>query len=261
MGTNVMVNGFDELVFNGRNQNYGAYYMRKKYNRNLIMGLILSTTLLTAGLCGPIINNLFKDKKEDLIVKNVEITLKNPDSIKKEKVVEVIKSAPKKSELKTIKYTVPIITKEEIEDIITKEDVNVSNPGNITQNGNDVFTDIPDNNGDQLIGDTKTDDIFTVVEKMPEFIGGDDALNKFLGQNLNYPQMAKELGIQGKVWTTFIIDEFGNVTNVEVIRGIGGGCDDEALRVISLMPRWNPGKQGGHNVKVKFNFPINFKLN
>ena len=103
--------------------------------------------------------------------------------------------------------------------------------------------------------------IFTVVEEMPQFKGGDEARIKFLTENIQYPQLAKEEGIQGTVYVTFVIDEYGLVTGAKILRGIGGGCDEEALRVVRKMPRWKPGKQSGKNVRVQFNMPIKFTLN
>jgi protein TonB len=103
--------------------------------------------------------------------------------------------------------------------------------------------------------------IFTVVESMPGFPGGDAARIKYLNENINYPQMARESGIQGRVFVTFVVERDGSVTDVRVLRGIGGGCDEEAIRVIKNMPKWNPGKQRGKSVRVQFNMPILFKLN
>jgi protein TonB len=103
--------------------------------------------------------------------------------------------------------------------------------------------------------------IFTVVESMPEFPGGELKMKEYLVKNLKYPQMAKESGIQGKVYVTFVVEKNGQVTDVKVLRGIGGGCDEEAVRVIKNMPNWNAGKQRGKSVRVQFNMPIVFKLN
>lgn len=103
--------------------------------------------------------------------------------------------------------------------------------------------------------------IYTVVEDMPSYPGGDDARIKFLVENIKYPKMAKKKGIQGTVYVTFVIDEKGKVTNVEVLKGIGGGCDEEAVRVVKMLPTWRPGKQSGKPVRVQFNMPINFTLN
>jgi len=102
--------------------------------------------------------------------------------------------------------------------------------------------------------------IFTVVEEMPEFIGGTDELYKFLGSNIKYPEKAKADGIHGKVYVNFIVEKDGKVTNVNVLRGIGGGCDEESVRVLNSMPNWIPGKQRGENVRVSYNLPIKFAL-
>jgi protein TonB len=103
-------------------------------------------------------------------------------------------------------------------------------------------------------------EIFTVVEESPGFPGGDEARIKFLQENIKYPTMARESGIQGTVYVTFVVEKGGNVSDVKILRGIGGGCDEEAIRVIRAMPRWNPGKQRGKSVRVQFNMPIKFTL-
>lgn len=103
-------------------------------------------------------------------------------------------------------------------------------------------------------------EIFTVVESMPSFPGGDAARMKFLQENIKYPQMARESGIQGTVYVTFVVEPNGKVSDVRVLRGIGGGCDEEAVRVIQSMPKWEAGKQRGKSVRVQFNMPIKFTL-
>jgi len=103
-------------------------------------------------------------------------------------------------------------------------------------------------------------EIFTVVESMPDFPGGDAARMKFLQENIKYPQMARESGIQGTVYVTFVVEPNGSVSDVRVLRGIGGGCDEEAIRVIKMMPNWKPGQQRGKPVRVQFNMPIKFTL-
>ena len=103
-------------------------------------------------------------------------------------------------------------------------------------------------------------EIFQVVENAPAFPGGDMARMKFLQDNIKYPIMAKESGIQGTVYVTFVVERSGAVTDVKILRGIGGGCDEEALRVVKNMPKWEPGKQRGKPVRVQFNMPIKFTL-
>jgi periplasmic protein TonB len=102
--------------------------------------------------------------------------------------------------------------------------------------------------------------IFMVVESMPEFPGGEPALYAYLAENIKYPQMAKESGIQGRVFVTFVVERDGRVTDVRVLRGIGGGCDEEAIRVVQNMPKWTPGKQRGKSVRVQYNLPVKFTL-
>jgi len=104
-------------------------------------------------------------------------------------------------------------------------------------------------------------DIFTIVEEMPEFPGGGEtALIKYLGSHIQYPVLAKENGITGTVYVTFEIDLVGKVKDAKILRGIGGGCDEEALRVVKTMPQWKPGKQRGKPVRVQYNLPVRFTL-
>jgi protein TonB len=102
--------------------------------------------------------------------------------------------------------------------------------------------------------------IFTVVENDPEFPGGMEALYKYLAQNIKYPQLARDNNITGKVYVSFVVEKDGSIANPVVKRDIGGGCGQEAIRVVKGMPKWTPGKQRGKAVRVQFNLPINFNL-
>jgi len=119
--------------------------------------------------------------------------------------------------------------------------------------------------GDFIFNDTKDkndikDEFFVFVEEMPEFPGGEKALLNYLATHINYPAIAQENGIKGKVYVSFVIDENGNINNVTLVRGVDKSLDNEALRVIRSMPKWKPGKQRGKPVKVQFNVPITFEL-
>ncbi len=103
-------------------------------------------------------------------------------------------------------------------------------------------------------------EIFTIVEEMPSFPGGDQALLEYMAKNTKYPPLARENGLQGIVVVTFVVDEKGTINNVQVLRGIGGGCDEEAIRVVKSMPAWKPGKQRGMPVRVQYNLPFRFTL-
>ena len=102
--------------------------------------------------------------------------------------------------------------------------------------------------------------VFTVVESMPKFPGGERGLLKYLADNIRYPEMARESGIQGRVFVSFIVETDGSISDIRVLRGIGGGCDEEAIRVVEYMPEWIPGKQRNKLVRVQFNLPIRFVL-
>lgn len=103
-------------------------------------------------------------------------------------------------------------------------------------------------------------EIFRIVEDEPEFPGGDAARIQYLRDNIEYPTMARDAGIEGTVFVSFVVEPDGSITNVRVLRGIGGGCDEEALRVVRNMPNWHPGRQRGRAVRVRFTLPIRFTL-
>jgi protein TonB len=103
-------------------------------------------------------------------------------------------------------------------------------------------------------------DVFVIVEQMPQFPGGQGEMQKFLGGNLKYPEEAVEAGISGAVYVTFVVDKDGSIVDARVLRGIGGGCDEEALRVVRSMPKWEPGVQRGKPVRVQYNLPIRYSL-
>lgn len=116
------------------------------------------------------------------------------------------------------------------------------------------------NNSSYTTPKSEDDQIFMVVENPPSFKGGDDARMKYLIENIIYPKDAREKGIQGTVYVTFIIEKDGTISNVKVLRGIGGGCDEESVRVIKNMPAWNPGTQRGEPQRVQYNMPIKYTL-
>lgn len=138
---------------------------------------------------------------------------------------------------------------EEIEEELVMPDLE------ITENTEVVVEEIQD-----VQEEVAEEQIFTIVEEMPSFPGGEEALMKYLGNNIRYPAIAKDAGIQGTVYVTFVVEKDGEVTNVRVLRDIGGGTAEEAIRVVENMPDWKPGKQRGKSVKVQYNLPIRFTL-
>lgn len=123
-------------------------------------------------------------------------------------------------------------------------------------------TDVP-NEADRpppppQVQEDEKENIFTVVEVMPEYPGGVNEMMKFLAENIKYPTAAKENGVSGKVYVSFIVEKDGLISDITILRGIGGGCDEEAIRVIKMMPKWKPGTQRGQAVRVQYNVPIKF---
>jgi periplasmic protein TonB len=106
----------------------------------------------------------------------------------------------------------------------------------------------------------RADEIFDVVENNPNPPGGMEGWNKYLRDNLKYPTQARRMGIEGTVYVAFVVNTDGSIQDVQVLRGIGGGCDEEAVRVVSTAPKWEPGKQRGKPVRVRMRLPIRFKL-
>lgn len=120
--------------------------------------------------------------------------------------------------------------------------------------------DVPESAVAQKTETVEEDEVFMVVETMPEYPGGTEAMIKFLSENIRYPEEAKNKNVQGQVFVNFIIEKDGKVGQVKIARGIGSGCDEEALRVVRMMPNWKPGEQRGEKVRVSFNLPIRFAL-
>lgn len=120
---------------------------------------------------------------------------------------------------------------------------------------------IPELIFDEEIPDEPVDEIITIAEKMPEPAGGLGSFYKYVGESMDYPKAARRMGIEGRVFVQFVVDKDGSLTEVKTIKGIGGGCDEEAERVLRNAPPWTPGKQRGKPVKVRMVLPITFRLN
>jgi len=118
----------------------------------------------------------------------------------------------------------------------------------------------PTDSNSNSIDSSESETIFTVVDEQAEYPGGFDALAKLLYNNLKYPPDARRMGIQGSVFVSFVVNKDGSITDINIIKGIGGGCDQEAIRIVSIFPKWIPGKQNGKAVKSRFVLPIKFKL-
>ena len=261
-----------ELIFKDRNKEYGAYDMRldtpKRHNLATLIVIVVVILVITL----PMLIKFITPEKENKIVVNEVTTLaKLPEAeIKRnEEFQPMMKPTTPPPPLKsTIKFTAPVIKKDEEvgeEDEIKSQD-ELAARGNVEISiadvkGNDEIDgqDIADFK-DFVAPEVEEEEVYIIVEQMPGFPGGEEALLKYISDHIEYPTMAVERGIEGRVTVRFVVNKDGYVQDVTVIRGVHELLDKEAVRVIQSLPRWNPGKQNGVAVAVYYNVPVNFTL-
>jgi protein TonB len=249
-----------ELVFEHRNKEYGAYVLRKKYQRRILTAMLISfAAALVFFLLPQLLTLLSSVKFDDKSAVTEVVTLAEPPPIDKTAPPPppVIPPPPVQQ---TIKFTPPKVVKDEEaqEPPPTQEEVKEVQVSTVTQEGSKDIVDLPPDN--PVVADPDEGKIFTVVEEMPSFPGGEEELFKYLQRNIKYPAIARENGISGRVYVTFVVDKDGKIKDAKILRGIGGGCDEEALRVVRNMPEWKSGRQNGRPVQVQYNLPVNFTL-
>jgi protein TonB len=256
----------NDIVFEGRNKEYGAYMLRRLYNKYVSLSTTGALILFTLIVSYPLITAFFvKEDNNDKSTGNIRvITLENIFTeipVNNENI-----QIPKNNSPKTpsIKFLVPDVKPDELvsnEVIPTQEELTGKNPGIETVEGNINGIDpIVETIELTETNNEVTETIYTWAEEMPKFPGGDSELMKFFSQNLVYPEIAKRAGVEGKVILSFIVDKNGNIVDVKVAKSIGAGCDEEAMRVLKIMSRWIPGKQNGNPVLTRINIPVVFKL-
>jgi protein TonB len=253
----------NDLVFEGRNQFYGAYEIRRNYNRTVTMvigGVIVGVGLIFLLRWIMSLNFHAEEAKPQIVVEQLDLT---PPPIDKSEPPPP-PPPPPPPVMETVKFVPPVIKEDanETDPPPPQEALVETNVGTVTQEGSNEEVVVPVESGPAVV-EEKAPEIFTVVEEMPEYPGGMGDLMKYLQNNISYPQVEKEAGIQGKVFVKFVVQPDGAISNVEVLRGVSGGegLSKEAIRVVKSMPKWKPGKQNGRSVPVYFNLPINFKLN
>ncbi|MBL0341805.1 MAG: TonB family protein [Bacteroidetes bacterium] len=251
----------NEIVFEKRNKEFGAFPLRNGYKRTLTIAFIVSAASLILLVCIPLISSFFRDASDKLAsFSDTEITLMQPPPIDESEPPPPVVPPPPPVQ-QTIKFTPPVIVKDEEvpvdEPPPTMDELKDVSAGLTTQEGDPNAIDLPIEDPGQ--GDA-VPEIFTIVEEMPMFPGGEEALVKYLSNNIKYPARARENNITGTVFVTFKVGKDGKVTESQILRGIGGGCDEEALRVIKSMPSWRAGRQRGEPVIVQYNLPIKFSL-
>jgi len=258
-----------DLVFEQRNRTYGGYVLRRLSERRHMISLRIAAAVFIIGVSMPgIIKSIRPEAKEkDTSVRVMtDIKLDKP----KENVDELIKELPPPPVLKNvIKFTAPVIKPDEQvaeeEEPKMQQEVQDSKAAigsiNYDKGTDDPTAEMPDvmPSEDQSIAEEKIEP-YLVVEVMPDFPGGEGELYKYLQEHIKYPPLARESGITGTVYVRFIVDKKGKISAVTLLRGIGGGCDEEAIRVVQGMPDWKAGKQNGIAVPVYFTLPVKFIL-
>lgn len=272
--------GFEDSVFENRNKSYGAFAIRAAYASNmtkamlLAMGSLLTVVSLAAYYSHKGIDTMEKLMGPVLLLDDVKVekaTIKKIELPKPKKPAHVA-AAPvlQKTITNTSSITVVDDTKK-ITEILppTKDQLINAISSNTTTDGLDkgsgnAIGAIGNTSKGTDLGDNTTaikpPVVFNYVAEMPSFPNGLNALYKYLNDKLRYPSVARENGIDGTVTLRFVVTETGKIEKIEVVRGIGGGCDEEAIRVVKSMPDWRPGRHQGKAVPVRFTLPIKFTL-
>lgn len=270
MSRNIDINSPEwcNIVFEGKNKEYGAFELRKQSVRRHIRSLIMVITFFLLALFLPqLIKSVIPEKKEKMVdvTSLVDLKIEQP-KVKNEIIIEVPPSPIIKN---SIKFTPPVVKPDEEvaddEQVKTQESLNESKIKISVADvvGNDDTEDetepstLDDN---RAITGENTDSTFVVVEQMPVFPGGEQALRNWINTHIKYPYLAAENGIEGKVYVQFVVDKDGNVCCAKISRSSDPALEQEALRVVNSLPRWNPGRQRGDPVKVAYTVPINFIL-
>ncbi len=251
------VPSFDELVFENRNKEYGAYVIRRKYDRTVIWAILVSAFCVSASVITP----FFVRSTEPVVIKPMDtvevfyiskdIPLDIPETDLPKP--EVIKIKPLDYSRVEVVDTVPLA---ESKDFALNDDwnANIDNDSVVEIKPDTKLIEIEPGQKNKIV------EIFDVTEK--PFFGteGDNEFRRWIGDNLKYPQGPLENGIQGRVYVEFIVEKDGSLSNVVAIKSIDADLAKEAVRVVALSPKWNPGKKQGDPVRVRFTFPITFSL-
>lgn len=253
----------NEIVFEDRNHEYGAYQIRTNYSRNLI--LVMAGVILFIGTTFGIyklIMNLPEEKPKEI---PLDLTAFAVDAPLDEEIIEPLEPEIPPME-QTIQFLPPVVTDDEVNDPTPTqdqlEDTKASTETN--ENEGDPFAKVdptPPKKVEEKV-EKKEEVIYDFVDEPADFPGGRAALLKYLSENIRYPQVAQEMNIQGKCYLTFVVSENGYISNVKLKKGVTDcpECDAEAMRVVRGMPKWTPGKNNGKAVNSVFSLPVTFKL-
>ena len=270
-------NRWSDLMFENRNKEYGAYVLRRQTTARNIKSIIAVLILFAIVMVYMVAKNAYDDYQKAhmaqtqvteltaLQEQKKEAKVERKEIVKQEKVEQVVEKVKS-----SIKFTAPVIKKDDEvrpEDEMKSQDEIMNSKvavGFANVIGNDESGEVLKAK-EMIINEPvkpkeEENKVFDVVEQMPSFPGGMAALMAYLQKSIKYPPVAEENGIQGRVVCTFVVERDGSVTDVRVAKSVDPSLDKEAVRVVSAMPRWIPGKQNGQSVRVKYTLPVTFRL-
>ena len=270
-------NRWSDIMFENRNKEYGAYVLRRQTTARNIKSIITVLILFALVMVYMVAKNAYDDyqAKHQAQTQVTELTalqeqkkeakVERKEVVKQEKVEQVVEKVKS-----SIKFTAPVIKKDDEvrpEDEMKSQDEIMNSKvavGFANVVGNDESGEVLKAKEALVTEPVKPREeenkVFDVVEQMPSFPGGMAALMAYLQKSIKYPPVAEENGIQGRVVCTFVVERDGSVTDVRVAKSVDPSLDKEAVRVVSAMPKWIPGKQNGQSVRVKYTLPVTFRL-
>lgn len=262
----------NDIVFEGRNKAYGAYVLRRLYQRHVTRALIIATALFLLLIAFPLISQFLKDRLPKEPAKNLKenVLMDAPplDDTKPPPPPPPPEAPPPPPpKLTTIKFTPPVVKKDEEvkkEEVPDQEELKDKTVATVTVKGN---TDAPDlselsGDGDKVVDDVVENKVYTYVEQMPQLPGGggNGAIVNAIQKAVKYPPLALRNQVEGRIFVSFTVNSQGDVSDVKVVKGLGSGLDEETVRAVKTLPKFIPGKQNGRAVSVSFTVPITFKI-
>ena len=253
----IRVPAFDDIVFEIRNKEYGAYRLRKKYSRNVLISTLIGIIILATAIITPYLNAKALESRTKRTERQVEIKMENLDQPTDVVAPPPPPSPPPQDIVQQAKYVPPVVVDsvrpEEAVQLMTADDAQI-------EVQNEEVVEYVEPVREEVQEEEAEPEPFVVVEEMPMFPGGDAALLLYIAEHTNYPEVAKENNIQGRVIVRFCVTSKGGVNQVSVLKGVDPELDTEAVRVVNSLPAFKPGKQGGKPVPVWYMVPITFTL-
>jgi periplasmic protein TonB len=247
---------FDDIVFESRNKEYGAYKLRTKYNRTVMWALLVGIVIIATAVIAPYINAKALENSKKRAERQVEIKMENLDQPNEQVAPPPPPPPPPTDVVQQQKYVPPVVVDsikpEDMQQIMTADDAQVQVKDQEVVEVVEVKEEVQEAEPEEIP--------FVVVEEMPQFPGGDGELLKYIGEHTQYPDIAKENNIQGRVIVRFCVTAKGGVSQVSILKGVDPELDAEAIRVVNTLPPFRPGKQGGKPVPVWYMVPITYTL-